>query len=217
MPRTTFVVDDPMGRNTVQALSRAPLETILVRSAQVTGEIELDADNVLNRPRVTFQVPVDSLDAGIPLMSEVLRSERWLDAAKFPLIRFTLTRLTSPAAPAGLKDGAPLTVEGEGTLELHGGAKPVAVRAEVAWLKASPDTARRLPGDLLRVRARFEVALPAFGIEAHLAPQTVGKVVGTLPIEVDLFACTERPQIAETMTQNLARAKRELGQRLLGP
>jgi polyisoprenoid-binding protein YceI len=216
MPRTTFIVDDPMGRNTVQALSRAPLETILVRSTQVAGEIELDTENVLNRPRVTFQVPVDSLDAGIPLMSEVLRSDRWLHAAKFPTIRFTLTRLTSPAAPAALKDGAPLTVEGEGTLELHGGSQPVAVRAEVTWLKANPDTARRLPGDLLRVRARFDVGLPAFGIEAHLAPQTVGKVVGILPVEVDLFASAERPQIPETMVQNLARARRELGQRLLG-
>jgi hypothetical protein len=36
----------------------------------------------------------------------------------------------------------------------------------------------------------------------------VGKVVGILPVEVDLFASAERPQIPETMVQNLARARR---------
>ena len=215
MPRTTFLIDDPMGRNTVHVLSRAPLETILVRSTQISGQIEVDPDNVLDRPSVTFTVPVESLDTGIPLMNEVMRSDRWLDAGKFPTIRFTLTRVTSPAAPTALKDGAPLAVEGEGTLELHGASKPVRVRAEVTWMKASEDTARRLPGDLVHVVARFDVQLPAFGIESHLAPQTVGKVVGTLPVEVDVFASTQRPQIPETMLQNLARARKDLGQRLV--
>ena len=215
MPRATFVVEDPMGRNTVQVLSRAPLETILVRSTQIAGQIEVDTDNVLDRPSVTFTVPLDSLDTGIPLMNEVMRSDRWLDAGKFPTIRFSLTRVTSPAAPAALKDGVALAVEGEGTLELHGASKPARVRGEVTWMKASEDTARRLPGDLVHVVARFDVSLPTFGIEAHLAPQTVGKVVATLPIEVDVFASTQRPQIPETMLQNLARARKDLGQRLV--
>lgn len=215
MARATFFVDDPMGRNTVQVLSRAPLETILVRSTQITGQIEVDTDSVVDRPSVTFTVPVDSLDTGIPLMNEVMRSDRWLDAGKFPTIQFTLARVTSPAGPAVLKDRAPLAVEGEGTLELHGASKPVRVRAEVTWLPAGENTARRLPGDIVHVVVRFDVHLPAFGIEAHLAPQSLDKVAGTLGIEADLFASTQRPQIPETMLQNLARARKDLGQRLL--
>jgi polyisoprenoid-binding protein YceI len=216
MPRAIFFVDDPMGRNSVQVLSRAPLETILVRSTAIAGQIEVDTDNVLDRPALTFSVPLESLDTGIPLMNEVMRSDRWLDVGKFPTIQFTIGRLTGSAAATPLKDGATVAVEAEGTLALHGASSPVRVRAEVTWLKASDDTARRLPGDILHVVARFDVNLPSFGIDAHLAPQTAGKVVATLPIEVDVFASTQRPQIPATMLENLARARRDLGQRLLG-
>ena len=216
MPRAIFFVDDPMGRNSVQVLSRAPLETILVRSTQIAGQIEVETDNVRDRPSLTLTVPLESLDTGIPLMNEVMRSDRWLDAGRFPTITFTIGRLTGPAAATPLKDGATVAVEAEGTLELRGASKPVRVRAEVTWLKGNADTARRLPGDILHVVARFDVSLPTFGIDAHLAPQTLGKVVATLPIEVDVFASTQRPQIPETMLQNLARARKDLGQRLVG-
>jgi polyisoprenoid-binding protein YceI len=161
-------------------------------------------------------VPVDSLDTGIPLMNEVMRSDRWLDAGKFPTVQFTLVRVASPTAPAALKAGAPLAVEGEGTLELHGASKPVRVRAEMTWLSANENTARRLPGNVVHVVARFDVNLPAFGIEAHLSAQSLDKVAGILVVEADLFASTQRPQIPETMLQNLARARKDLGQRLLG-
>lgn len=214
MPRTQFFFDDPMGRNTVQVLSRALLETITVRTNQISGEIELDTDDVADRPRMTFEVPLDSLDTGIPLMNEVLRGDRWLDAAKFPTMRFSLGRVLAPAVRTALAGGATIDVAAEGTLDLHGVSKPVNVRAEVTWHKANENTARRLPGDLLLLLARFDVHLPTFGIEAHLSAQTLGKVADTLKVEVDLFASTQRPQIPETMAQNLARARKELGQRL---
>jgi hypothetical protein len=63
-----------------------------------------------------------------------------------------------------LKHGQTLKMEGEGILELRGAANSVPVRAEVTWFERSEKTAGRLPGDLLHVVARFDVALPAFGI-----------------------------------------------------
>src|SRR5713101_6282933 len=137
MARTTFLVDDPMARNGVLVLSRAPLETILVRTNHVTGEIELDPTNVTDHPRVTFQVPVDSFDTGIPLMNDVMQGDRWFDAVKHPAIRFTLGRISSPAGRAALESGKTLRVEGEGTLDLRGTSKTVPVRAEVTWLPKS--------------------------------------------------------------------------------
>jgi polyisoprenoid-binding protein YceI len=216
MPRTTFIVDDPMTRNSVHVLSRAPLETILVRTNEVRGEIEIDPDDVTDRPRVTFEVSVEALDSGTPLMNDVMRSDRWLDAAKSPAVRFALGRVVSPAGRTPLTDGTPLVLTAEGTLELHGVSRPVAVRAEVTWLRKNDSTARRLPGDLLRVVARFDVHLQAFGIESHLAATTVGKVAGTLPVEADLLGSTERPQVPADMREKLAQAKKSLGQRLLG-
>ena len=216
MPRTTFVVDDPMTRNGVLVSSRAPLETILVRTNDVTGEIDVDLADVTDRPRVTFQVPVESLDTGIPLMNDVMRGDRWLDAAKHPTVRFMLSRVVATAGRGPLADGKTVRVEGEGVLELRGVSTTVPVVAEVTWLQKSESTARRLPGDLLHVVVRFDVPLPAFGIESHLAPQTLDKVAGTLQVEADLFASTEQPQVPSDMRDRLAQARKTLGQRLLG-
>lgn len=216
MARIMFVVDDPMTRNGILVRSRAPLETILVRSNDVTGEIEVDLADVTDHPRVGFQVPVQSLETGLPLMDDVMRGDRWLDAAKHPTIRFTLSRVGVPAARTPLADGKTLRVQGEGTLELRGASTTVPVQAEVTWLAKNEDTARRLPGDLLHVVARFQAPLPAFGIDAHLAPQTLGKVAATLEVEADLFASTERPQVPGDMRDRLVQARKSLGQRLLG-
>jgi polyisoprenoid-binding protein YceI len=216
MSRTTFIIDDPMTRNSVHVLSRAPLETILVRTNDVRGEIDLDPDDITDRPRVTFEVPIDSLDSGVALMNDVMRGDRWLDAAKSPVIRFALGRVVSPAGRTPLTDGKPLVLVAEGTLELRGASRPVAVRAEATWMRRSENTARRLPGDLLHVVARFDVDLPAFGIESHLSAQTLDKVAGTLQVEADLFGSTERPQVPADMREKLVQARKSLGQRLLG-
>jgi len=216
MPRTTFIVDDPMTRNAVHVLSRAPLETVLVRTNDVRGQIEVDPDDVTAKPRVTFEAPIDSLDSGVPLMNDVMRSDKWLDAGKSPVIRFALERVISPATRTPLADGQPLVLTAEGTLELRGVSRPVAVRAEITWLKKSDSTARRLPGDLLHVVARFDVPLPVFGIDAHLSAQTLDKIAGTVQVEADLFGSTERPQVGGDMQDRLAKARKSLGQKLLG-
>ncbi|PYN97365.1 MAG: hypothetical protein DMD91_18350 [Candidatus Rokuibacteriota bacterium] len=216
MPRATFIVDDPMTRNAIHVLSRAPLETVLVRTNDVHGEIEVDPDNVTDRPRVSFEVPIDSLDSGVPLMNDVMRGDKWLDVAKSPVIRFALGHVISPAAHTPLADGKPVVLTAEGTMELRGASRPVAVRAEVTWLRKSESTARRLPGDLLHVVARFDVPLTAFGIDAHLAAQSLDKIAGTVQVEADLFGSTERPQVGADMQDRLTKARKSLGQRLMG-
>jgi len=215
MARTTFVVDDPMTRNGVLVLSRAPLETILVRSNDITGEIEVDPANITVQPRVTLEVPVASLDTGIPLMNDVMAGDRWLDAATHPSIRFSLARVTSPSR-ARFVDSETISLIGEGTLEIRGTSHTVPVQADVTWLKQSENTARRLPGDVLHVAARFVVQLQAFGIESHLAATSLDKVAGHLQVEVDVFASTERPQVPADMQQRLKDARAKLGQRLIG-
>jgi polyisoprenoid-binding protein YceI len=215
MPRITFYLDDPVGRNMVQVLSQAVLETILVHSTEITGEIELDTDDIRDRPSVNLSVPVDSLDTGIPLMTEVMRSERWLHAAKYPQIGFALEKITSPAISTPLSDGVSIAVEAEGTVRVHGVSKACPVRGEVTWFPANERTARRLPGDLLHLRGRFELHLKDFGIESHLSPQSMDKVAGTLSATIDVFLSSQRPAVPEKMLQDLARARRELAERLL--
>ncbi len=215
MPSTRFFIDDPMGRNMIQVLSVAPIEALLIRTVVVTGEIVVDTGNILTNPSVHLSVPVESLDTGVPLMNEVLKSERWLDAAKFPKITFNLVKLLSPSTHAALKDGVPVAIEAEGAFEFHGVSKTYPIHGEITWLKANENTARRLPGDLLRLQASFELNLRSHGIEAHLSAQTIGKVSEALKATIDLFASTERPAVPEKMLQELARARKELAQRLL--
>ena len=214
MPSTRFFIDDPMGRNMIQVLSVAPIEALLIRTVVITGEIVVDTDNLKN-PSVQLSVPVESLDTGIPLMNEVLRSERWLDAAKFPNVTFNLVKPLRPSTPTALKDGVPAAIQADGAFEFHGVSKTYPIQGEVTWLKANENTARRLPGDLLRLQASFELNIKAHGIETHLSAQTIGKVAETLKATIDLFASTERPAIPEKMLQELARARKELAQRLL--
>src|SRR5262249_10579311 len=182
----------------------------------VRGEIEVDPDDVTDRPRVSFEVPIEALDSGVPLMNDVMRGDRWLDVAKSPAIRFALGRVVSPAGRTPLTDGKPLVLTAEGSLELRAISRPVMVRAEVTWLRKSDNTARRLPGDLLHVVARFDLPLTVFGIDSHLSAQTLDKVAGTVQVEADIFGSTERPQIGADMRERLAKARKSLGERLVG-
>jgi hypothetical protein len=50
---------------------------------------------------------------------------------------------------------------------------------------------------------------------SHLAAQTLDKVAGSVQVEADIFASTERPQVADDMRGRLAQARKNLGQRLL--
>jgi polyisoprenoid-binding protein YceI len=143
-----------------------------------------------------------------------MRGERWVDGGKHGTVRFTVDRVTS--APAALQDGKTISVQADGTLELRGARTTVPVTADVTWLPKSESTARRLPGDVLHVVARFDVSLPAFGIESHLAPTSLDKVAGTLKIEVDVFASTERPEVGADMREKLAQSRKSHGQRLVG-
>src|SRR5262249_31366729 len=155
-----------------------------VRSNEVRGEVEVDTDDVTDRPRVSFDIPVESLDSGVPLMNDVMLGDRWLDRGKAPSIRFSMGRIGSPTGRTPLIDGKPVGLTAEGPVEMRGVTGPVAGRAEVTWMRRNDATARRLPGDLLHVVAQFDVPLAAFGIESHLAPTSLDKVAGTLAVEV---------------------------------
>jgi hypothetical protein len=58
------------------------------------------------------------------------------------------------------------------------------------------------------------VHLSDYGIESHLSAQSLDKVSGRLEVDLDLFASTQRTEIPEKMIQELARARRELGERM---
>jgi peptidylprolyl isomerase len=195
-----YYANDPVGRNVVMIESRAPLETMLIRTNQVTGDIHVNPDNILDKPSARFELDTASLDTGISLRNEHMRSEGWMNTDKYPKAVFTLTGITpptkTPVIPPGnvvpLTDGETMTAQAIGTMELHGVTNRVTVNLEVTPIKANADTAARLPGDLLHVRATFPIKLDEFGINVA-APARL-KVANEMHVTADIFTSTELPK-----------------------
>jgi polyisoprenoid-binding protein YceI len=188
-----YMADDPVGRNLVTIESRAPLETILTRSGKVKGEIKFNPDNVLDQPSARFELDVASLETGIPLRDEHMRSTGWLDAAKYPKVVFTLTKLVGISRDVHrLEPGRKRKLMAEGELELHGVTKTVKAQLEVTPIAASKETAARLPGDLLHVRATFPIELDEFRIKVAAPAQL--KIANKQTVTADIFASTELPK-----------------------
>ena len=193
---TTYHANDPIGRNVVMIESRAPLETMLTRTGNVVGEIKLNPQNAWDNPQARFELDMASLDTGIAMRNEHMRGDKWLDTAKYPKAVFTLTRIVVPEnvrwAAHPLEDAKKLNYDVEGTLEMHGATKPVQAKVEVIPIKGSGDTAQRLPGDLLHVRATFAFKLDEYGIDVP-APSRL-KIANEQQVTVDIFTSTKLPE-----------------------
>lgn len=95
------------------------------------GRIEIDFDRP-SRSRVDFTVAAKSVDANSTVLDDYLRSEAFLNVAKFPDMRFISTSVEK-------RDEQHATVTGE--LTLLGVTRPVSMDVEVA---------RKLAGSKLR-------------------------------------------------------------------
>ncbi len=186
-----YFANDPIGRNVVSILSTAPLETMLTTTGQIEADIKINPNNVLDNPRARFQIPVASLDTGIKIRNDHMMGEEWLDAAKYPLITFTLIRtavnLEKPkviSATPGAK-GEKVIV---GDLEFHGVKKRVNARVEVEVIGESEDTKARLAGELMHIRATFPLKLDDFGVQIPEAAKL--KVANVQDVRVDVFVST---------------------------
>jgi FKBP-type peptidyl-prolyl cis-trans isomerase len=189
----TYMANDPIGRNVVMIESRAPLETMLTRTNKVTGEIKLDEKDILQNPTARFEVDVTSLDTGIELRNQHMKSEQWLDTAKYPTAVFTLTKIGArPKMRFPITEHRKVSVKGEGTLSFHGVTKTIPLEMEATPIAATKETAARLPGDLLHVRAKFVIVLSDYGIKVPAPAQL--KVSNNQNVTVDIFTSTELPK-----------------------
>ncbi|MCC7493565.1 MAG: YceI family protein [Fimbriimonadaceae bacterium] len=191
--RMVFLADDPARRDVITIISDAPLEYMVTRSQQVTGEVQVDPENLLRDPVARFEVPVDSLSTGLPLRDEHMRGEAWLNARAHPAVRFELKKIKSPAQPTALLTGETVELDVVGTLELRGVKVDLPVTLSVTRLPNNADTASRLPGEVIRVIARFDLLRSDFGLQ--LPPPAVKKIANRQQVEVRLFCSTEKPKL----------------------
>lgn len=197
-----FNVGDPLGRNTVQFRTSAPLEDIIGTTSKVSGRIVVDPENLKNgHISAVFDVDLASLETGIALRDTHLR-DNFLHTAQHPKAVFSMQRIIK-TSNSSLKPNQPVKVVAEGTFSLHGVEKHIRIPVVVTYLPQSESTMGKLPGNLLRITSQFPVKLSDYAIER---PQMLILKVGQVAqIDLDVFATDAGP---EQMTMWMEKMKK---------
>jgi len=180
--KQTFTVNDPQTRDSVTFMLDAPLEVINGLSNKVAGSIVVEGTKASGK----LSVPVSSIKTGNESRDEHLQNEKWLDAAKYPDI---IVEFKDVALPAALEPGKPLKVQTKARFTIHGVTREEPVEVTATLLKESADTKKRAPGDLLRVRAKFQIPLEAYKINRTGA--LILKVAEVADVSVDAWGSTQ--------------------------
>ncbi len=118
-----------------------------------------------------------SIDTGIPVRNDHMRSSDWLNTAKNPTIVFETTNVR-------FLRGNTYSVAGRFTL--NGVTRNVTTNAEVRYQKESDATRNaRFRGDVLQVRTSFRIKLSDYGIK--IAGPATGKVANDVTITLTVY------------------------------
>lgn len=183
---SSFDFKDPKGVNNVQFKLDAPLESISGSGSGITGAVEFDPANpAVTRGRIVLDAA--SLVAGNPLMVEHLHGAHWLDVAQHPSIVFEATKLANIRS-----QGAQIVADASGKLTVKGVTKELTVPVTLTYL-ADKLGARlgdeKIKGDLLVLRANFEINRSEFGIQPG---QNTDKVAETIHLSLSIAGAAPR-------------------------
>lgn len=179
-----FRVNDPMRRNVVRFESKPPLETIAATTGRIEGTVMIDPNDLTVAPYAEFEVDPASLDTGIELRNRHMQTQ-YLEVERFPSIRFELKEIVT-ASRNQLKDGEPVDLKGAGVFYLHGVSREIQVDLRVIYLEESEQTRQKMPGNLWKIEAHFELDFDDFKIPV---PQLVAlKLDAHIKLYVDVFA-----------------------------
>lgn len=185
-----FNFEDEHGRNQVTFFSSTPLEDITGTANGIFGGVTFDLSNGFNAASFAkslkgkISVKVSSINTGIELRNNHLRSKNWLDAEKYPDIIFEIKSVSNVKQLADNK----LSCKVLGNFTMHGVTKEVIVNAEVTYLKENEETRKREFGDLLGVHAKFNVRLSDFNIDNQLIGN---KVAENIEVSVNIVGSNQ--------------------------
>jgi polyisoprenoid-binding protein YceI len=161
----SYLVDDPKGRDTVSFTSDAPIELIVGHTNAIKGKVDLDDSLDLSKKPLQgeFEVDLTKVDTGIALRNEHMRSEKFLNTAKFPKAIFKVTSMS--ATPTLLKDGETVKVQASGEFSLHGKTIAREIPVEVTYHKLCKSQGKFENCDLLQIKSTFPVGLKDYNIQ----------------------------------------------------
>lgn len=171
----TFAVTEG-GGSRVQFTSDAPLERMTGTSTAVSGTFVADP-NAIGSAHGAIEVRIATIRTGIDLRDTHLRSDSWLDAARFPTAKFELQRVTGATT---ITPGTEARVTLHGRFTLHGQTRAVTATARINWAA----------NGAVRVRARFRIRLTDYGVSIPSVVEL--KVSNDIAVDVNLVANERR-------------------------
>lgn len=155
--------------------SQTDFEDFTGLTHRITGSITFDPNRRTGSGRIA--VDLASIDTGIALRNEHMRSEQWLNTARHPQAVFETTRVRHKSGD---------TYEVVGNLTLKGVTREVTVDASVRRMPASDATRRAgFQGDVLQVRTQFNIRLSDYNVRIPAAAQ--GKVADSVTLKLTVF------------------------------
>jgi polyisoprenoid-binding protein YceI len=192
---SVFYVNDPAGRDYVTFKSTAPLEDIVGTTNDITGYLVFDPASPAKGGKGELQVPVASLNTGIPLRDEHLRGGVWLDAENHPMITLTINDVKNVKEVKSSGEFQTYDVTIAGDLSMKGTSQSVEIPGRVTYLEESESTKKKMAGNLLAARAAFDVTLADFGVTGPPNAGLIGTKVGeSVSIEVSIMGTTNAPE-----------------------
>ena len=177
-------------RNQATFESNAPLEDIVGVSNDLNAVAMINPAD-LSHAMGKVSVNLNVLKSGIDLRDEHIRSAMWLNTEKFPNAEFKLSKITGASS---LSDSKATDVKLHGTFTVHGVTKDVVADAQLIYFKESERTKGKMAGNLLKVKANFEIKLGDYGV--MIPDMVVGKLDENIKVSVGFIATDAGTQMA---------------------
>jgi len=137
----------------VESVTQA--ETILGKTGAVSGSISFDPKK--GSGGGTVSIDVTSIDTGIALRNDHMKSDQWLDSARFPTISFKAKKVQKTG-------GDSYNVTGDFTL--HGVTKSITTPVTLKYVAASAASkGAGFKGDAIQLSVKFTIKLSDYGIK----------------------------------------------------
>jgi polyisoprenoid-binding protein YceI len=174
--------------NNITFTSEADVENIYGVTHTLRGTTWIDWKTM--KGKCSIAVPVKSMRTGIDLRDEHLRSDIWLDEAKYPDIRLVSDDITVTVRN---KDKGLYDAKVAGDLTIHGVTRRVETAARVIQVMDEKSKQMIGDGEWVRVIATFDVRLSDYRIVIPEGP-VQGKVNPVWSVKFDCYASTVKDQ-----------------------
>jgi polyisoprenoid-binding protein YceI len=180
----------------VLCTSDAPLQHVAATCQRVVGYVvapfEIEGEQA---PLLTgaFRIPAAALRTGRTDFDQLLRSPPMLNAAAFPEITFHLTRVSDAKLVSEERGRRNYTLNLAGELKTKDKSLDLEMPAQLNFIPFTWQTMGRSVGELLVLRAKFDVKLSDLGIEKP--DRTFAeRVADVVHVDVCLFCNTMSPE-----------------------